>query len=338
MTGLLNNLIYAPVTELQKEFRCRVPMKGARQLFLVDGGVQGTGRELNISIAGGEAMEELLQVVAVRTDDSAQEIEFADSFNFGKGSSGKILLCSHTFSHRAFKTHEKISISVEERACADFTIMQNEHNAANHDTAYDIRIAAGGKLKMTFVTLHGGVISNKVDVSLSGTRAECELNGLYLMDGTQEVENRICLNHLVPECTSRQLFKGILDERSSALFDGLIKVVPDAQKTEAYQANHHLLLSNDARAVSQPQLEIYADDVKCSHGATNGRLDEEQLFYLRSRGIALKEARLLQQMAFADEVLSGISNETLRQRMGELIGQRLRGEFSDCRNCSKNCC
>ena len=337
MTGL-NNLIYAPVTELQKEFRCCVPMQGARQLFLVDGGVQGTGRELNISIAEGETMKELLQIVAVRTDDSTQEIEFSDRFSFGKHSSGKILLCSHTFSHRPFKTHEKVSISVEEGACADFTVMQNEHNAAEHDTSFDIRIAAGGNLKMTFVTLHGGVISNTVTVSLCGVAAECELNGLYLMDGGQKVVNRIYMNHLVPECSSRQLFKGILDDKSSALFDGLIKVVQNAQKTEAYQANHHLLLSNEARAVSQPQLEIYADDVKCSHGATNGRLDEEQLFYLRSRGIAFKEAKLLQQMAFADEVLSGIPNETLRERMALLIGQRLRGEFSDCRNCSKNCC
>jgi len=333
-----NNFIYAPVTAVEKEFRCRVPMQGTRQLFLVDGGVQGTGRPLQITIAEGEMMKELLQVVAVRTDDSSEEIFFQDSFHFGKGSSGRILLCSHTFSHRHFKTHEKVEITVGEGAQADFTVMQNEHNAAEHDTVYEVNIAEGGHLKMTFVTLHGGVISNTVTVNLEGIHAECELNGLYLVDGKQKVENRVYLNHLVPECTSRQLFKGILDDNSSALFDGLIKVVQDAQKTEAYQANHHLLLSNDARALSQPQLEIYADDVKCSHGATNGRLDEDQLFYLRSRGITLNEARLLQQMAFADEVISGISNETLRERMAGLIGQRLRGEFSDCRNCSKNCC
>lgn len=335
---MTNNFIYAPATMVEKEFRCRVPMQGTRQLFLVDGGVQGTGRELAITIADGEIMKELLQVVAVRTDDSAEEKTFADSFSFGRNSSGRILLCSHTFSHRQFRTHEKVTITVEEGAQADFTIMQNEHNAAEHDTEYEVSIAAGGILKMTFVTLHGGTISNRVTVNLRGGHAECDLNGLYLVDGSQKVENRVFMNHLVPECTSRQLFKGILDERSSALFDGLIKVEEDAQKTEAYQANHHLLLSNEARALSQPQLEIYADDVKCSHGATNGRLDEDQLFYLRSRGIALKEAKLLQQMAFADEVLSRISNDVLRERMAGLIGQRLRGEFSDCRNCSKNCC
>jgi len=335
---MTNNFIYAPATAVEKEFRCRVPLPGTRQLFLVDGGVQGTGRPLEITIAEGEVMKELLQVVAVRTDDSPEEKTFSDSFSFGRNSSGRVLLCSHTFSHRKFVTHEKVTINVGEGAEADFTVMQNEHNAAEHDTEYDVNIAAGGKLKMIFVTLHGGVISNTVTVNLKGAHAECDLSGLYLVDGVQKVENRVFMNHLVPECTSRQLFKGILDEKSSALFDGLIRVEQGAQKTEAYQANHHLLLSNDARALSQPRLEIYADDVKCSHGATNGRLDEDQLFYLRSRGVALKEAKLLQQMAFADEVTSKISNDTLGERMAGLISQRLRGEFSDCRNCSKNCC
>jgi len=335
---MVQNFIYAPETSVQKQFRCRVPMKGARQLFLVDGGVQGTGRQLEIDIAEGEEMKDLLQIVAVRTDDSAEEISYQTSFGFGKGSVGRVLLCSHTFSHRHFVTHERTLISVDEGAVVDFTIMQNEHNAAVHDTVYEINVAGGGTLKMTFVTLHGGRIANSVDVRLNGRHAECELNGLYLVDGSQVVENSVRLEHIAPECDSRQLFKGILNDAGSAKFDGLIKVVPGAQKTQAYQANHHLLLSNGAKAVAEPQLEIYADDVKCSHGATNGRLDEDELFYLRSRGIDLEQARLLQQMAFADEVISRIANETLKERMTGLIGQRLRGELSDCKNCSKNCC
>jgi len=332
------NFIYAPETAVQREFRCRVPMKGTRQLFVVDGGVQGTGRPISISLKDGDVLPELLQVISVRTDDSPREISFSGEFRFGRNASGKILLCSHTFSHSDFDTHERVTIRLGEDSCADFTVMQNEHNHARHDTCYEVHIAAGASLKMNFVTLHGGLIRNDISVTLEGEHAECELNGLYLVDGEQKVENRIRLTHLVPECTSRQLFKGILDDRAFAGFDGLVNVVSGAQKTEAYQANHHLLLSNQARAWSEPQLEIYADDVKCSHGATNGRLDEDELFYLRSRGISLKEAGLLQQMAFAYEVLGKISNEELRERMISLTGQRLRGEFSDCRNCSKNCC
>lgn len=332
------NFIYAPETAVQREFRCRVPMKGTRQLFVVDGGVQGTGRPISISLKDGDVLPELLQVISVRTDDAPQEISFGSDFRFGKNSSGKILLCSHTFSHSRFDTHEKVTICLGEGSCADFTLMQNEHSQARHDTCYEVHIAAGASLRMNFITLHGGVISNDISVSMEGEHSVCDLNGLYLVDGEQKVDNRIRLTHLVPECTSRQLFKGILDDRASARFAGLIDVVAGAQKTEAYQANHHLLLSNEARAWSEPQLEIYADDVKCSHGATNGRLDENGLFYLRSRGISLKEARLLQQMAFACEVLDKITTEELRGRMASLTGQRLRGEFSDCRNCSKNCC
>lgn len=332
------NFIYAPETAVQRGFRCRVPMKGTRQVFVVDGGVQGTGHPLKISLNDGDTLPELLQVISVRTDGSPAEISCTGEFRFGRNSSGKVLLCSHTFSPSPFVTREKVTVRLEEGALADFTVMQNEHDGATHDTVYEIHIAAGAALKMNFITLHGGVISNDITVQLEGGHAECDLNGLYLVDGRQRVENRVHLKHNVPECTSRQLFKGILDDRSCAKFEGLIEVAPDAQKTEACQANHHLLLSNDARAWSEPQLEIYADDVKCSHGATNGRLDEEGLFYLRSRGISLKEARLLQQMAFACEVLDKITTGELRERMTVLTGQRLRGEFSDCRNCSRNCC
>ena len=118
----------------------------------------------------------------------------------------------------------------------------------------------------------------------------------------------------------------------------MINVAKDAQKTEAYQANHNLLLSRKAKVYAQPQLEIYADDVKCSHGATSGRLDEMALFYMRSRGIGMHEAKLLQQLAFVYDVLEKINNETLRIRLQELVESRLRGEFGQCTNCSMNCC
>jgi Fe-S cluster assembly protein SufD len=115
-------------------------------------------------------------------------------------------------------------------------------------------------------------------------------------------------------------------------------VARDAQRTEAYQANHNLLLSRSAKAYAKPQLEIYADDVKCSHGATSGRLDENALFYMRSRGIGRAEARLLQQLAFVYDVLEEIDNEKLRKRLYDLVESRLRGEFGNCENCSMNCC
>ena len=128
------------------------------------------------------------------------------------------------------------------------------------------------------------MIDNDITVSLDAPHASCDISGLYLVDGTQKVTNTLKVRHRVPECHSRELFKGILDDSASAYFSGLIHVFPDAQKTEAYQECHNLLLSRDARAFAQPQLEIYADDVKCSHGATNGRLNEDELFCLRRPG------------------------------------------------------
>ncbi len=333
-----NNYIYIPSLDISNEFRCRVPMEGTQQIFLVNGSIQGTHKPFVLDIESGKSMKDLLQIIAIRTDGSDREISFDNNIHLGRESSGKLLLCSHTFSSESFITKENVNIHLEAHSDLDIVVMQNENNHSRHITNFAIKFEEGASLKMVFLTLHGGNIENNINISLDGKRASCLLNGLYLVDGRQILHNNINLVHNVPECSSKQLFKGILDDEAQAHFFGLINVVPGAQKTEAYQANHNLLLSNAAKVFSEPQLEIYADDVKCSHGATNGRLDEDGLFYLRSRGISLKEAALLQQQAFAIEVLDQISNPALRERMSKLTEQRLRGEFSDCKNCSKNCC
>lgn len=332
------NYIYAPTPSVAHQFRCRVPMKGTRQIFIVDGGVQGTKNPFSFIAGRGKIMDEFLQVISIRTEDSPLQIKFENNIVLEEDSSAKILLCSHTFSHDRFVTDETINISLKEGAEGDIVLMQNEHNLATHSTLLNIDMAASATLKMSFITLHGGTIKNTIIVNLNGEHSKIDLSGLYLVDGEQLVENNLTLFHKVPNCVSNQLFKGILDNKSVARFNGIIKVIPDAQKTEAFQANHNLLLSNDAKIYTQPQLEIYADDVKCSHGATIGRLDIDELFYMRSRGISAHQAKLLQQMAFTYSVLEKISNTELRERMLSLVEKRLRGEFTDCKNCSKNCC
>lgn len=330
------NFIYAPA--LEKEFRCKVPLKNTRQLFVVNGTVQGAGAPLSLKIGDGETMDQMLQIIGVRDAGSPLDLSFSESFEFGRRAGGKIVQCSHTFTTDPFRTSEKVGISLGEEAVVEFIIMQNEHNGAEHSFNFDIRLGAGSVLNMVFLSLHGGAIRNNIKVALTGEHAECNLSGLYLTDSEQLMDYAVEMDHLVPSCNSSQLFKGVLDDKGKAHFDGIIKVVPDAQKTEAYQANHNLLLSDDAKAFTKPQLEIYADDVKCSHGATVGRLNEDELFYMRTRGIPVKEARLLQQMAFTYEVLEKISSAELRERMQSLVEKRLRGEFAHCRNCSKNCC
>ncbi|HIZ85216.1 MAG TPA: SufD family Fe-S cluster assembly protein [Candidatus Coprenecus stercoravium] len=335
---MTDNYIYAPAHNIDGGFRCKVPLPGSRQLFMIDGSVQGAGRPLDIRFEKGKIYPEALQIISIRTDKHPEAINVDSSFHFAEGSSAKLILCSHTFAPDAFHTDEKVRIVLEAGSSADIVIMQNEHNKAVHNTSYDIRLAEGASLNAVILTIHGGVIDNRLEVSLDGPHASCDISGLYLVDGTQKVSNSLSVRHRIPECQSRELFKGILDNSAIADFSGLIHVFPDAQKTEAYQECHNLLLDRNARAFAQPQLEIYADDVKCSHGATNGRLNEDELFYMRSRGIPVKEARVLQQLAFAYAVLDKINSEELRNRMAAMTERRLRGEFKECDNCCRNCC
>lgn len=335
---MTDNYIYAPAHNIDGGFRCKVPLKNSRQIFMIDGGVQGTGKPLNISFGRGQICEEALQVIGIRTENHPEDISFESCYHFAEGSSARLILCSHTFAENPFRTDEKINIRLEAGASADIVMMQNEHGRATHNSNIDIKLAEGASLKAVILTIHGGTIDNRINVSLDGRHAECDISGLYLVDGQQRVSNTLSMLHKVPECRSRELFKGILDDDAWAYFSGLIHVFPDAQKTEAYQECHNLLLNKRATAFARPQLEIYADDVKCSHGATNGRLNEDELFYMRSRGIPVKEAKVLQQLAFAYAVLDKIGSEELKERMAAMTERRLRGEFSDCRKCCRNCC
>ncbi|HSV88994.1 MAG TPA: SufD family Fe-S cluster assembly protein, partial [Bacteroidales bacterium] len=166
---------------------------------------------------------------------------------------------------------------------------------------------------------------------------QATLRGLYLADRTQFVDDQVLINHSAPNCFSNQLFKGILDDQASAVFSGRVKVQRDAQQTKAYQNNKNLLLTDEAKVNSQPHLEIYADDVKCSHGATIGQLEPDAMFYLRSRGISEKTARQLMMLAFADEIVKEISIEPLRQKIGAMVEKRLKGELSICDQCVLHC-
>lgn len=157
--------------------------------------------------------------------------------------------------------------------------------------------------------------------------------GLYLTDHEQHIDNFVFVDHAKPRCHSNQLYKGVLDEQATGTFNGRILVRQDAQLTEAYQRNNNIILTDEARMNTKPQLEIYADDVKCSHGATVGQIDEEGLFYLRSRGIPEREALLMLMFGFAHEVIGKIRIEPLKERIDDLVYKRLRGELARCNNC-----
>lgn len=171
-----------------------------------------------------------------------------------------------------------------------------------------IRVGAGERRELRLVVLPGESREIRLDVDLVGEGAELDVKGLYLCPADERVDFILRVHHRVPGCTSHQLFKGIAGGTARVGFDGTILVAPDAQRTEAFQENHNLLLSESAVVETRPQLEIYADDVKCSHGATVGRLDPLERFYMRSRGIPEKEAEFLQILSFLSPVMEGLSD------------------------------
>ena len=180
-------------------------------------------------------------------------------------------------------------------------------------------VRAGEKLELSFVVLPGESRDIDVAIDLVGEGAEVSLKGLYLCSGDERLNFRILMHHRAGGCVSHQLFNGIAGGTSHVTFDGRIIVAPDAQQTEAYQENHNIVLSDDARVETTPQLEIYADDVKCSHGATVGRLDEEALFYMRTRGVPESEARVLQMLSFLSPVTPEADRDRVEQAVLQLV-------------------
>ena len=188
----------------------------------------------------------------------------------------------------------------------------------------NVIVGAGAKVNVVVLIMPGVSIDLPLAVDIVGEGAYVTISGLYLCGGDAKVQIRTEVRHRIPSCTSYQLFNGIVSGHSNVKFYGKIVVAPDAQKTEAYQTNHNLVVSEGAKAEAKPQLEIYADDVKCSHGATVGQLNEDEQFYMRSRGIPEEEARVLQMISFIAPVLANIGDETLREEMAAAVEAAIR--------------
>ena len=251
-----------------------------------------------------------------------------------EGSQASLLICDHTLCKSSFITNSLTEVYAGENARLDIVRMQNENNKSsqiNNTFGYQ---AANSTLSYNTISLHGGLIRNNVFVRLDGEGAHNETYGLFFADDNQHVGTFTNIHHAKPHCTSDQLFKGVLDDNATGAFNGKIYVDEYAVKTQAYQRNNNILLSKNAKMNSKPQLEIYNDDVKCSHGATIGQIDNNALFYLRSRGISLQEAHHLLKSAFANEVIGSIQLSPLRDRMKNMVEKRLRGELSRCENCT----
>ena len=187
-----------------------------------------------------------------------------------------------------------------------------------------LEVQAGQKAEMVLLVLPGVSCDIKLDVRLAGEGAEANIYGAYVCAGQEKVKIAVDMHHDLPHCNSRQLFKGVAGGMSKVDFYGKIIVAKDAQRTEAYQENHNILLTDGAKVDTKPQLEIYADDVKCSHGATIGRLNEEEQFYMRSRGITLEDAKVLQMISFIAPVLENIKDEAEREAVAQQFEDAVR--------------
>lgn len=226
----------------------------------------------------------------------------------------------------AYFTDTVTELIAGDGAVLDHYKFQEERDAALHFGMLAVRQGESSNFTSHNLALGGALARNEITVLLDGEGAECTLNGLYVTAGRQHIDNYTTLDHAKPHSTSRELYKGILDGKSQGVFHGRIIVRPEAQKTDAIQRNKNLLLSAEAVINTKPQLEIYADDVRCTHGATVGQVDQEAVFYLRSRGIALAEARSLLTYAFTSDVIENIKVEALRSRLAEAVLRRLGGE------------
>ena len=287
--------------------------------FLLDGAF--------LSVPDGIQVETPIQFVFLAIGDEPETVAHPRVLVvMGAGSKASIVE-SYSGAHASpYFTNTVTELFAGEDATLNHYKLQQESAACAHIGAMYVRAARNSTVTCHSISLGGSLVRNEVIVVMDGEGAECTLNGLYFGDGRTLVDNHTTIDHARPHCDSREVYKGILADHARAVFNGKIIVRPDAQKTDAKQTNKALLLSEDAQINTKPELEIFANDVKCTHGAAIGQMDEEAIFYLRARGFGEHEARRMLIQAFAGDVLSRIPIGTLGARLDQELMRRLPGE------------
>lgn len=283
------------------------------------------------------AVEQPLQIINLLQAPKDTYVTQRNLIVVEEGAEVKLILCDHTLNLQNYFFNNATEAFIGSNASLDYYTVQNQHNNSVAVNSVFVHQEQDSHLTSNTVTLHGGLIRNNLKVELDGQNCEANMFGLSFLDRKQHVDNFTQIIHGQPHCESNQLYKNVLDDESTGAFSGRIHVRRDAQKTNAFQRNNNLLLTDKAQMQTKPQLIIEADDVKCSHGATIGQIDEEALFYLRSRGIEEKQARLIMMNAFSYEVVQTIKVEPLRDRINELIERRLSGDVGRCHECAYQC-
>lgn len=288
---------------------------------------------LFVYVPRGVAAERTLQIVNILRSDVDLMVNRRVLIVLEDNAEARILFCDHAADDRSFLTTQIAEVYVGNNARLQLYELEETHVKNKRFGNLYVDQQADSNVSLNTITLHNGLTRNRSEVTLSGERAETNLYGCVIADKQQHVDHNTLIDHRVSHCTSNQLYKYVLDNQAVGAFAGRILVRENAQHTVSNERNANLCATKEARMYAQPMLEIYADDVKCSHGSTVGQLNEQALFYMQQRGISREEAQMLLRFAFVGEVIDCIAIDALRDRLHHLVEKRFRGELSRCSGC-----
>ncbi|MBP3374052.1 MAG: Fe-S cluster assembly protein SufD [Bacteroidaceae bacterium] len=288
---------------------------------------------LLVYVPRGVVVDRTIQVVNILRADVDLMVNRRVLVVLEDGAQARILVCDHALDDRNFLATQVSEIFVGENAHLELYELEETHVKCRRMSNMYVQMQANSTAVLDSITLQNGLTRNRADVRLDGPGAEVYMNGCVIADQKQHVDNNTLIDHAAAHCQSHQLYKYVLDDEAVGAFAGRILVREGAQHTVSKETNANLCASRTARMYAQPMLEIYADDVKCSHGSTVGQLGDAALFYMRQRGIPEDEARMLLKFAFVGEVIDSIRLESLRDRLHHLAEKRFRGELSRCKDC-----
>jgi len=277
-----------------------------------------------VEIPDNTQVSKPIQIVYFTTDNGKNRMtQPRNLVILGKNSEAKIVERHQSLGSNKVLSNSVTEVFLDKDARLQYYKVQNDHDTASLIDHTYVHQNGGSVSRFGTFLINGGLVRNNLRFFLNEEHAEANMNGISLLNDRQHGDHHTLVDHRVPNCQSNELYKGIFDDRSRGVFNGKVKVYPDAQKTNAFQQNDNVVLTKSASVDTKPELEIYADDVKCSHGCTVGQLDEEALFYLQARGIPEKEARAMLLYAFKHDVMSDVGIEALKSRLNQLMGKKL---------------
>lgn len=288
---------------------------------------------LFIHVGRNVKVDRAIQVVNILRSDVDLMVNRRVLIVMDEGAEAKLLFCDDSADDRNFLGTQVIEAYVGENASLDLYCLEETHDKNTRVSNVYIEQQANSRVNHNVITLRNGITRNRLDLVFKGEGAECWCNGCVIADKSQHVDNNTLIDHQVGHCDSHELYKYVVDDDAIGAFAGRVLVRHDSQNTTSDERNQNLVMTKRARMYTQPMLEIYADDVKCSHGSTVGQLNDAAMFYMQQRGIDEHEAKLLLEFAFIGEVIDQIKLEPLRDRLHQLVEMRFRGELGKCSNC-----